>query len=351
MAVVSRVQLLRAGARRVRAARRLGLGKSTVHRILATLQADGFVERTRGRALPAQHQDVRDRPAGRRQHRAARARPPALERLRNESGETAHLAVLSGADVVYLDRLESPQMLRLFTQVGRRRAAHATSSGKVLLAFGIAGRRRRRPRSRPPPARSTDDHLEVDARAGARDVRRTGTRSASRRPPGCRVGGRTDLRRRRRVRRGNVGGRADHPHAAGPARPVRADGAGRRRERLVDERPVSGSGAAGRTRPCRWRRRASAPRLGARRGGSPRARRRHASSARPSRSRPRPARRPRPHRHGQRRHAELGLVDAAGVPPLADPLQLGQQHVGDDDRVAGARRQAGLQPRPRPSPG
>ena len=69
---------------------------------------------------------------------------PALERLRNESGETAHLAVLSGTDVVYVDRLESPHMMPLLTRVGRRRAAHATSSGKCLLAFGAAGRRRPR---------------------------------------------------------------------------------------------------------------------------------------------------------------------------------------------------------------
>jgi IclR family transcriptional regulator, KDG regulon repressor len=59
-----------------------------------------------------------------------------LEKLRNESGETAHLAVLAGVDVVYVDRLESPHMLRQFSQLGRRRAAHATSSGKCLLAFG-----------------------------------------------------------------------------------------------------------------------------------------------------------------------------------------------------------------------
>jgi DNA-binding IclR family transcriptional regulator len=59
-----------------------------------------------------------------------------LEKLHNDSHEAAHLAVLSGSDVVYLDRLESPQMMGLFTKVGRRRSAHATSSGKVLLAFG-----------------------------------------------------------------------------------------------------------------------------------------------------------------------------------------------------------------------
>ena len=59
-----------------------------------------------------------------------------LEKLHNDSNEATHLAVLSGPDVVYLDRLESPQMMGLFTRVGRRRSAHATSSGKVLLAYG-----------------------------------------------------------------------------------------------------------------------------------------------------------------------------------------------------------------------
>ncbi len=49
-------------------------------------------------------------------------------------------------------------------------------------------------------------------------------------------------------------------------------------------------------------------------------------------------------RHRQRRQTELGLVDAAGVAPLADTGQLGQEHLRHDDRVAGARRQPGAQP-------
>ncbi len=117
-------------------ARRLGIGKSTVHRILTTLAADGFVERTpddRYR-LSLKVYELGQQVAASSELRE-RAHP-VLERLRTESGETAHLAVLAGTDVVYLDRLESPHMLRLMTRVGRRRAAHATSSGKCLLAFG-----------------------------------------------------------------------------------------------------------------------------------------------------------------------------------------------------------------------
>ena len=116
--------------------RRLGLGKSTVHRILTTLADDGFVERTNDERYRL---SIKMYELGQQVAASIELRElvhPALERLRNESGETAHVAVLSGADVVYVDRLESPQMLRLLTRVGRRRAAHATSSGKCLLAFG-----------------------------------------------------------------------------------------------------------------------------------------------------------------------------------------------------------------------
>jgi IclR family KDG regulon transcriptional repressor len=116
--------------------RRLGLGKSTVHRILATLAADGYVERTADDRyqLSLKLYEIGQQVAASNELRE-RAHP-SLERLRNESGETAHLAVLAGTDVVYVDRLESPHMLHMLTRVGRRRAAHATSSGKCLLAFG-----------------------------------------------------------------------------------------------------------------------------------------------------------------------------------------------------------------------
>jgi DNA-binding IclR family transcriptional regulator len=116
--------------------RRLDIGKSTVHRILTTLLEDGFVERTTDDRyrLSVKLYEIGQEVAASNELRE-RAHP-ALERLRTDSGETAHLAVLAGTDVVYVDRLESPHMLRLMSRVGRRRAAHATSSGKCLLAFG-----------------------------------------------------------------------------------------------------------------------------------------------------------------------------------------------------------------------
>jgi IclR family acetate operon transcriptional repressor len=59
---------------------------------------------------------------------------PVLASLRQSTMETVQMGVLDGLDVVYVERLESPQTIRIFNRSGHRIPAHATSSGKVLLA-------------------------------------------------------------------------------------------------------------------------------------------------------------------------------------------------------------------------
>src|ERR1700689_4581468 len=115
--------------------RQLGLGKSTVHRLVTTLTAERLLERgsTPGRyrlglvlyelgANVTEHVDL---------HQAAL---PVLTTLRHETGEMVHVAVLDGLEVVYVERLESHNLLPIFRQVGHRLPAHWTSSGKILLA-------------------------------------------------------------------------------------------------------------------------------------------------------------------------------------------------------------------------
>jgi DNA-binding IclR family transcriptional regulator len=116
-------------------ARRLGLSTSTAHRVLATLAAERLLEhdpRT-GRyrlGLPlyelgsavSEHVDL---------HAASL---PVLSTLRHQTGEMVHVAVLDGLEVVYVERLESHNLLPIFRRVGHRLPAHVTSSGKVLLA-------------------------------------------------------------------------------------------------------------------------------------------------------------------------------------------------------------------------
>jgi IclR family transcriptional regulator, acetate operon repressor len=59
----------------------------------------------------------------------------ALVDLRDLTGETAHLGIMRGAvDVVYLDSVESDQVVRTGSRIGWILPAHATAGGKALLA-------------------------------------------------------------------------------------------------------------------------------------------------------------------------------------------------------------------------
>ncbi len=116
-------------------ARDMGLSRSTVHRMLATLSHHGFVVQDDfsraykpGPALVdiglsvVANMDIRS---------LAHA---ALVQLRDESNETVHLATLRGAEVLYVDSVESNQVVRTGSRTGWTLPAHATAAGKALLA-------------------------------------------------------------------------------------------------------------------------------------------------------------------------------------------------------------------------
>uniref|UniRef100_UPI003D758BE7 IclR family transcriptional regulator n=1 Tax=Streptomyces sp. NBC_00063 TaxID=2975638 RepID=UPI003D758BE7 len=107
-------------------ARDMNLSRSTVHRMLATLGHHHFVEQDEGsrayRPGPALI-DIGLSVVSSIDIRAISR--DALVRLRDETGETAHLACLRGADVVYLDAVESNRTVRAGSRVGWTVPAHA----------------------------------------------------------------------------------------------------------------------------------------------------------------------------------------------------------------------------------
>jgi IclR family KDG regulon transcriptional repressor len=117
------------------ASRRLGIGKSTAHRLLHTLASERLLEQDPEtgayRLGLAMHELGSSAQSESDLHTAAST---VLERLRNLTQETVQIAVLDGREVVYVERRESPQTIRLFGRVGHRNLAHCTSTGKVLLA-------------------------------------------------------------------------------------------------------------------------------------------------------------------------------------------------------------------------
>jgi DNA-binding IclR family transcriptional regulator len=117
-------------------ARRLDLGKSTVHRLLVTLTSEHLLDQdpfTGKYRLGLAMHDLGAAVGTHLDLHEAVISP--LEQLRSATTETCQVAVLDGREVVYIERLDSPQTLRLFLEIGRRNAAHSTSTGKCLMAF------------------------------------------------------------------------------------------------------------------------------------------------------------------------------------------------------------------------
>lgn len=116
-------------------ARRLDLSTSTAHRLITTLEAEHLVERNRHTGKYRLSLALFELGRTVTTHLALqRAAQPALLALHHRTGEMVQLAVLDGAEVVFVERLEGSRMQPVSHQIGLRVPAHSTSSGKVLLA-------------------------------------------------------------------------------------------------------------------------------------------------------------------------------------------------------------------------
>lgn len=115
--------------------RELGVPKSSLHGLLQTLVARGWLETDqRATSFRIGIRALRVGAAYLDRDPIIEAAGPLLTTLRNELNETIHLARLDGSDVVYLVSRESVHHLRNSSRIGRRLPAHATALGKVLLA-------------------------------------------------------------------------------------------------------------------------------------------------------------------------------------------------------------------------
>jgi len=115
---------------------RVGMHKSTVYRLLATLENKRFIQRVEENntyrlglglvklgALVLKSNNI---------HRQA---TPYMNRLSVEFRETVDLAILDGNQVLYLQVIESPNRVKLATAPGERLPAFCTATGKAFLAF------------------------------------------------------------------------------------------------------------------------------------------------------------------------------------------------------------------------
>ena len=113
----------------------LGMNKSTTFRFLSTLVAQGYVcqELDRGRYyLGAKVTWLATKFL--EKIRVSEIARPILDPLAREIGETIHLAILDQDAVVYIDKFDGRQSVRMASRIGSRTPVHSSSLGKVLLS-------------------------------------------------------------------------------------------------------------------------------------------------------------------------------------------------------------------------
>jgi DNA-binding IclR family transcriptional regulator len=114
----------------------INMPKSSTHRYLVTLQELGLAERKNGNGFCLGtkvielagsflvHSDLRNESQA------------ILNELAEKTGETIHLALPSGTEVVYIAKVESKHALGMSSHIGARLPMYCTALGKAILAFG-----------------------------------------------------------------------------------------------------------------------------------------------------------------------------------------------------------------------
>ncbi len=120
-------------------ARKADLTKSTAFRLLGLLVDWQLVERVESRyQLGVRLFELGNRFTYCCQHGLRDIAHPFLEDLYESTHETAHLAILDGSDVLYIDKVFGHQHVSSPSQIGSRLPAYSTALGKSLLAYGDA---------------------------------------------------------------------------------------------------------------------------------------------------------------------------------------------------------------------
>ncbi|MFI8997919.1 IclR family transcriptional regulator [Streptomyces sp. NPDC053542] len=152
-----------------------GMPKPTLHRMLQQLESAGLLVR---------QSDGRHYGTGNRLRRLAEnlllnathhgARHTVLRSLVEELGESCNITTLSGNEVVYLDRVETPEPLRFYLRPGSRVPTHCSASGKMIMSQMSPAQRRKllahAPLKQYTPSTITDlDALEEEFKRIRRD--------------------------------------------------------------------------------------------------------------------------------------------------------------------------------------
>lgn len=110
------------------------MNKATVFKILETLQVIGYVEKERDARYRLGIRLVELSRLALNQLDIVKIVEPYIEVLNYQSGETVHFGVLGKSEVIYVSKLESKQVVRMYSRVGNASPLYCTGIGKAILS-------------------------------------------------------------------------------------------------------------------------------------------------------------------------------------------------------------------------
>lgn len=112
-----------------------GLPSSTLHRFLINLQSTGFLSCDAGGNYRLGVACVFLGQAAIGSLDVRRMSRPFLQELNRRTRETIHLTVRDGLSAIYVEKIDSPEQLRIHSRIGASVPLHCTAVGKILVAF------------------------------------------------------------------------------------------------------------------------------------------------------------------------------------------------------------------------
>jgi DNA-binding IclR family transcriptional regulator len=115
---------------------KLGLSKSTVHGIIKTLEFRGYLQQNPDDLkyrLGMKLFELGNRVSN--HFDLGNIARPVIKGLVEELKETVHLVVFEQGEVIYVEKLDGPSALRIYSQVGKRAPIYCTGVGKSILAY------------------------------------------------------------------------------------------------------------------------------------------------------------------------------------------------------------------------
>lgn len=113
---------------------RAGQPRGTLHRQLGHLLEEGLLEQNADHCYEPGMRLLKLASNAWARGDLRRVAAPHLQMLHDATGETVHLGVLRGAEIIYLDKVESKQAVRMTSQIGRASPSYCTGIGKAALS-------------------------------------------------------------------------------------------------------------------------------------------------------------------------------------------------------------------------